>query len=180
MIFKRVIIILFIALVCGTVQAQQLAVKSDVAWDALMVPNLGADVVVGNRTTLGLNVFATNKIWNNDIKAFAVQPEYRYYFSGRAMHQHYIGLGGLGLAYSQKKEDRKTDCYAGGLGLLFGYVLHFGNRWNVDFHAGCGVYLFHKKKSLIEPKKSDWSEETSKGMLAAPTSFGVSINYVIK
>ncbi len=171
------IITIFISI---SIHAQQLAVKTDAVWDAMLMPNLGFDVVVGNRTTLGVAAFASPKVFNKDIKAYAVQPEYRYYFSGRAMHQHYIGVGSLALFYRQKKENYYQSVYTGGLGLLFGYVLHLGHRWNVDFHAGCGLYAFHKKKSVFDEPNDSWNKDTSHGLFAAPTSLGVSFNYVLK
>lgn len=178
---KKLVFIILAVFASLTIKAQQIAVKSDVVWDALTVPNIGVDVVVGNRTTLGVDVFACKNIWAKDIQAYGIQPEYRYYFSGRAMHQHYIGLGGIALAYKQEfNEKRHVEGYAAGPGLLFGYVMHLGKRWNIDFHAGCGVIVYHEKKMEYSDKSKKWVSCTDKGLFPAPTSLGISINYVLK
>lgn len=177
---KKIILLSLVLVASLSANAQLLAVKTDAALDLMRAANVGIDVAVGNRSTLGASLLAMNGTWGKDCEAYAFQPEYRYYFSGRAMHQHYLGLGGLAAHYNEQRDDRKMKAVSFGAGLIFGYTMHVGNRWNIDFHAGCGLHVFQKKVTIADQPLPEGEPATTQGMFAAPTSLGVSISYVIK
>ena len=60
--------------------AQKLAVKTNLLYDALLIPSLGAELAVGQRSTVNLTAtynpfsFGERK-WKN----WSLQPEYRYW-----------------------------------------------------------------------------------------------------
>ena len=178
---RKIFVLMLVAFASVSVQAQQLAIKSDAAWDLMRAFNLGVDVVVGNRTTLGVSGYACNNTWGKKLEAYAFQPEYRYFFSGRAMHQHYLGAGALGLYYRDKNHaDQYSKTIAFGGGLIFGYIMHLGKRWNIDFHACCGLFVYQKQRSALDAETGEWKHNQSQALFPAPTSLGVSISYVIK
>ena len=178
---KRIIVLSFVLLASISMYAQRWAIKTDAAWDLMRAFNVGVDVAVGNRTTLGVSGYACNGTGGKKVETYAFQPEYRYYFSGRAMHQHYLGVGALGAYFRDNSNtDQYTKAIAFGAGLIFGYTLHIGKRWNVDFHAGCGLYIFQKRKSVLDAETNDWTQTNSQGVFAAPTTLGVSFSYIIK
>ena len=93
------LIFLFMALGASQLRAQLIAVKTDALWDCAMVPNLGIELVTGERTSVGLSAFGSKNPWGKDISLVAVMPEFRYWFSGRPMNKHFVGLAALGTNY---------------------------------------------------------------------------------
>ena len=92
---KKLLLVILITF-CGiSAKAQMLAVNTDMLLDVMMTPNAGVEVVVGERTTLGGHIFGNYKPWGKDVKMVGVQPEYRYFFSGRPLHKFFVGAAGL-------------------------------------------------------------------------------------
>lgn len=179
-------LILFLSLTLCT-KAQMVSINTDVLMDALMIPNIGGELTIGEHSTLGLNVMGTSKSWGMDIKAWAIQPEYRHYFSTRPMNKLFVGICGLGTTYDFTIRGKRCDGYAVGAGLSFGYVLPLTERLNVDFHAGLGVVRYTHKESWegdhYDSNHLDEeliTEPNAKGLFAMPTRFGVSIQYILK
>ena len=76
-------IIIFSAI--GTTRAQMLALKSDALPYAAFAPNLGAELVTSNKTTVSLEAMFAYRSFGTNIRALAFSPEFRYYFHGRPM-----------------------------------------------------------------------------------------------
>lgn len=184
---KRLIIGAFTALcVCGTARAQMLAVGTDLAWDAVAVPNLSLEMVTGNSSTLSLSVLGTSGSWAlSDAKLVLVQPEWRHYFSGRPMHSHFVGLAALGGTYEFTHNGKVRDGYGGGLGLTFGYVWNFSKRWSLDVHAGLGCVAYSQKEYYVGDRYEEYSvngnvKANAHGYYLMPTRIGVSLSYIIR
>ena len=75
--------------------AQQIAVKTNGLSLLAGVPNLGCELVVGERSSVDLSFYGGYKPWGTDIKLIGLQPEYRYWFNGRPMVREYIGISAL-------------------------------------------------------------------------------------
>lgn len=167
-------------------EAQMLSVNTDVLMDVLQTPSAGAELVVSERSTVGLNVFGNHSPWGKDMKIIGVQPEYRYYFSGRPMHKHFVGVGGVGVAYDISWKGKIYDGGAFGLGLTFGYVFNVTRRVCVDCHLGLGV-IAYKHKEYFENDNYDadyvvdgvlWTN--ARGYCLLPTRIGVSVSYILR
>ena len=61
--FCVILLMLFCSLRGG---AQQLVVGTDVMLDAFQTPNLGAELITGERTSISLNVLGNYKPWGNN------------------------------------------------------------------------------------------------------------------
>lgn len=144
--WKLILFLLLVFLSPFRSNAQLLAVSSDVALLAVQTYNVGAEMTVGNRSTLGLNVMGNYHPWIlHDMRALAVMPEWRYYFSGRPMMYHFVGLTGVFCNYDFDWKGENYHGDAAGLGLSFGYVLPLSERVNLDFHTGVGFFFYHEK-----------------------------------
>ncbi len=170
----------------STVRAQMVAVSTDVLMDALMVPSIGAELVVGERTSVGLSCFVGHNPWGNDMKMAGLQPEWRYYFSGRPMHSYFIGVGGVVATYDITWKGKVYDGYACGLGLTFGYVISLGKRFNIDLHAGFGMIGYRQKEYFegdnyeADSNYGAPSQANASGYMLLPTRIGVSVAYILK
>lgn len=183
---KKLLIIVIAALSGSYAKAQMVAVNTDLLMDLLATPSGGIELVVGERSTLGLDVMGNYHPWKKNMKMIVVQPEYRYYFSGRPMHKHFIGIGGLAASYDVKLKGKVHNGTGLGIGVVFGYVANLGKRFNIDFHAGFGAIGYkHKEYSIGDNYDSSYTENGELGTNATgyyllPTRVGVSLTYILK
>lgn len=183
---KRLLLILIATLAIGTARAQLIAVGTDVVSDGLMLPNIGFELVTSNSSTLSLNVLGTKNPWGHDAEAFALQPEYRFFFSGRPMYHEFVGIGAIGTIYDVTIDDKVYDGYAAGVGLTFGYVFKLTQRINIDCHAGFGVIAYKRKEYFVgDHYDEDYStggveRPNAHGYYTLPTRIGVSLTYILK
>ena len=148
--------------------AQKLAAGVDALWLATGMANIGAEMTVGRASTLSLYFMGISHPWvNTDMKGIALQPEWRYYLSGRPMYHHFIGIGAITGTYNFKFNNKLYNGSAAGLGLTFGYVLPISARLNIDLHAGYG--LIHAQ-----------DRERGKHNYMLPTRMGVTVSYIFR
>lgn len=183
---KKILFAALLAVASATARAQLVAVSTDVLMDALLTPSVGGELVVGERTSIGLSLFGNHNPWGKTMKIMGLQPEWRYYFSGRPMHRHFVGIGGLGAQYDITWKGKVYDGSAAGIGLTFGYVLPLSKRLNVDFHAGLGV-IYYRQKEYFEADHYDidfaygsTAQANASGYVLLPTRIGVSVSYILK
>lgn len=164
--------------------AQLLSVNTDVAWDAYMSPNLGFELTVADKSTLQINALTVQKPYGLDFRGTAIQPEYRYYFSGRPMHKHFVGIGAIGAVYKADIKGKEYDGYGVGAGMTFGYVLPITSRLNVDFHAGLGYVHYNQKEYFYnqdhQTNEAGYEVANAKGSYLMPTRIGVSLSYILR
>ena len=93
--------VLLLLLLCSlpALHAQQVAVKTNGLMLAAMMPNVGCEFVVGERSSIDLSAFGSINIYGNKAKMIGFQPEYRYWFNGRPMTREFIGVAALGASY---------------------------------------------------------------------------------
>ncbi len=183
---KKILLAFLLFLSASSLRAQMLAVGTDVLMDALQLPNLGAEMVVGERSVIGLHVFGGYKPWGKDVKVMGVQPEYRWFFSGRPMYRFFLGAGALATSYDVTWAGKVYNGNAVGAGMTFGYVLPLTNRLNVDFHAGFGA-IYYRQKEYFEGDfyDEDYSvngvmRTNATGYTLLPTRIGISLSYILK
>lgn len=183
---KRLLLIAIAVFVSVGLRAQMIAVGTDVAQDLLMTPNFGAEMVIGDNSTIGLSVFGNHKPWGKDMKMIGVQPEYRYYFSGRPMYSFFIGAGGIFGGYDISWKGKVYEGTAYGAGIIFGYVFNLTNRLNIDIHGGFGAIGYNGKEYFDgDYYDGDYYEDgelktNAKGYFLFPTRLGVSVTYILK
>lgn len=179
-IIKRILIIgtfLFFALQAS---AQMVAVKSDVLKDAMMIPNITADFTVGERHTLGVQLFGASKIYGNTAEIIGIAPSFRYWISGRPLSRFFIGVTAQAANYTI---NWKSDSYHGNslaAGLNFGYVFNLSTKFNIEVVGGTDLLYYSQKEYRKGDAYINYGEEpNSKGTLIMPR-LEVALQYVIR
>ena len=154
---KRKILFLMIALSVSLhfrLNAQEVAIKTNVLSDAFLNVNAGIEVSVAPRWSIDLSGDFNG--WNlshgRRWKHWLVQPEARYWFC-EALGGHFVGLHAftgqynvghldtdfkfLGTNFANFKTHRYQG-WIGGRGLAYGYSWLLGKHWNLEAEIGLG------------------------------------------
>lgn len=181
-------ILLLCCLWCGVapaLKAQQLAVKTNALMWAAMMPNAECEVVVGERTSVGLSLFGSTSIYGHEAKIIGLQPEYRYWFNGRPMTREFIGVSLLGASYDITWGRHIYQGDAAGAGVTMGYVMYLGKRWNLEFYGGFGAVFFKQKQYYVDDNYADYTDSqathtNADGYKLLPPKVGISISYIFR
>ena len=137
--------------------AQHVAVKTNLVYDATSTVNLGAEIGLAPKWTLDLsgNLNAWSKNDHTKWKHCMVQPEARYWFCDR-FSRHFIGAHLIGGAFNfgninnslsflgtdfSKLTDLRYQGYAYGCGVAYGFAFMLSKHLNLELEAGFG-YLY--------------------------------------
>lgn len=184
----------FINLPAKSQSYHNVALKTNLLYDATATANLGLEFGLGRKWSLdisgNLNVwsFSEGKRW----KHWLAQPELRYWFCGNlgghflALHalggQYNVGkidldfLGFLGDNFKEFKDYRHQGWYGGG-GIGYGYCWILGKHWNLELEVAAG-YIY-TKYDLFEC--ADCGRKIKSGLThryIGPTKLAFNIGYV--
>lgn len=132
---------------------QEVALKSNLLYDATLTLNLGVEKKFAPKWTgdlsANLNAWAIdNRRW----KHWLVQPEIRYWFC-QAFAGHFVGAHLLGGQYNwgnlhmpfkflgtdfRKLDDYRYQGWMAGAGIAYGYSWIINRRWNIEAELGFG------------------------------------------
>lgn len=182
---KTVIVVLLALSGIQTVDAQQVAVKTNGLMILAGTPNLGCELVTGEHSSMDFSVFGHYNPYGLDSKLLGFQPEFRYWFNGRPMIREYIGVAALGATYDMHFGDNVYDGDAVGIGITAGYSISLNKYLNLEFYGGFGAIVFWQKQYYkydnYEDSFVDGSVRTNaNGYKLLPIKLGVSISYIIK
>ena len=156
--FKRVFVALMaMSLLFISIRGQNVAIKTNLLYDATASPNIGVEFKLAPRWSLDVSGNFNNwTIKGHKWKHWLVQPEARYWFCD-AFAKHFIGLHALGGQYNagnlknnikflgtdfSKLSHSRYQGWGAGAGLAYGYALPLSHHWNMEFEIGIGyVYL---------------------------------------
>lgn len=192
--FKKLKITLGLLLAsCASMFAQDVALKTNLLYDALLSPSLGLEFGLAPKWSLdisgSINAWTINeKRWRH----WMVQPELRYWFCQR-FAGHFLaahGIGGqynvgnlhnnihfLGSDFSVVSNGRRVQGWGAGAGIGYGYSWILGKHWNLEAEIGVGwihtwydIYPCTKcGKAIATDKEHDYF---------GPTKAAVNIIYV--
>ena len=166
--------------------ASYFALKSNLLYDALLVPNLALEASIGSGWTLGAGgMFAW---WSKDAKhrywrIYGGDLEIRKYFGAlsksKPLQGHHLGIYGDFLTYDFEfgaKGYQSKVTYAAGI--RYGYSHPIGKRLNLDFALGIG-YLHSNYKTYVPKDGCYVYQETKKRKWLGPTQAEISLVWLL-
>jgi len=180
---KKFVFVFLLTLLAGANQkvlGQSWTIRTNLAYDAMLIPSLGAEYALSDRHSISLmgtyNRFNSgDKKWKN----WSVQPELRLWreapFMGWFMGINVIGggfninnvqIGGLGEKHRQG--------YMMGTGLSVGYHKMLSTHWNLEFSLGADVLLTSYDRFNV----GEYEGHFERGIVL-PIGTGISLVYVI-
>ena len=174
-----------VILLAGGVQradAQKLAVKTNLLYDATGTVNFGVEMAIAPRWTLDMPSNINDwKMYNGrQWKHYLTQPEVRYWFCNRfaghflGIHAHYgrYNIGNidnnikfLGTNFGALKDNR-FDGWLLGAGIGYGYAFVLNSHWNLELELGIGY-------AYLEYDKYNWKSNEKLEHLAHHNYFGI-------
>ena len=140
-------------------RAQNVALKTNLAYDAVAAANLGLEFGLAPRWTMDIsgNSMPWKFYTGTSRKHAFVQPEARYWFCDR-FAGHFLGIHAHGGIYNitgvgildkipfmpdevSLLDERRYQGWFAGAGLAYGYAVILGKHWNMEFEIG-GGYAF--------------------------------------
>lgn len=186
---RRIPAVLFVAagliLFSSKAGAQQIGVKTNALMWAALTPNAGCEVVVGERSSLELSMFGHYNPYGLESRLFAVQPEYRYWFSGRPMAREFVGVSAMIADYNMIISNHVYDGSAGSVGIIGGYAFSLNRSWRLELSGGLALLGFRQKQYYRHDNYDDYfieqdSPVNSWGYKLFPAKLGVTFTYIIK
>lgn len=157
------------------IRAQNLAVKTNLLYDATATINIGAEIALAPEWTLDVSGNYNAWDWKDNRKwrHFLIQPEARYWFCEK-FNGHFIGLHMHGGQFNTGNVctpfglfgDCRTTRHEGwyyGAGISYGYQWILRDRWNFELNIGAGyvgsdygVYERPVCGAYLGPEHQDW------------------------
>jgi hypothetical protein len=145
----------------------------------------------------GYNPWTLDKQENLKAKHFLVTPEFRYWFC-EAFQGHFIGIHGNytqfnvsginvpdvffkpseGGLFLNDLQYARSQGWAAGAGLNYGYAFPISRRWNMEFTLGLGFW--YTDYDRFESRKCGLFQEHVSKYAVGPTELGISFIYMIK
>lgn len=155
---KIVLLLLFVAGSLSALQAQNVALKTNLLYWATATPNLGLEASVGRKHTIqlfyGLNPWKSSS--GKSLRHWVLQPEYRYWFC-ESFNGWFLGVHAMGgefnaghfdfpgKIFEELKDHRYEGWFAGG-GVTAGYQWVISRHWNFEASLGIGYdYIKYDK-----------------------------------
>lgn len=169
--------------------AQRLAVKTNVLSLAATAPDIGFELVTGEKVSLALNMtFAQNPYWRDrslgeevPTSFFILKPEARYWFNGRPLTRFYAGVNALAASYDFPLWEVLHKGTAAGVGLTAGYVINLGKRLDLELSTGAGLLFYWGKRHAGGAPFPLEDEMTAvHGYKLTPNHLGITLVYIIK
>ena len=166
--------------------ASYFAQKSNLLYDALLVPNLSLEASIGSGWTLGAGGMLA--WWSKDAKhrywrIYGGDLEIRKYFGtlskSKPLQGHHLGIYGDFLTYDFEfgaKGYQSKATYAAGI--KYGYSHPIANRLNLDFALGIG-YLHSNYKTYVPRDGCYVYQETKKRKWLGPTQAEISLVWLL-
>lgn len=151
---KHFFLLIFTVLGLFKINAQDVGLKSNLIYDALLTPTLGVEVGLAPKWSIdvsgSLNAWTVN---NKSWKQWMVQPEARYWFCQR-FAGHFMGLHALGGQFNfgnlniggnnflgtnlKQLENHRLQGWMVGAGIAYGYSWILSKHWNLEAELGLG------------------------------------------
>lgn len=138
--FSTAVLISVLLAFASSAKAQSVAIKTNMAGWAMMMPNLGVELVANERSSFEMNVYQSAADgWLKQVNATALQLGYRYWFSLEPMDGFFLGLTAAAAHYKAEINDLERKGLAVPAGVNFGYSWPMGRRMNFEISYGAGL-----------------------------------------
>lgn len=173
-------------------QAQSVALKTNLLYDATATVNLGLETAISPKWTFDINGNYNGwKIDNRQIKHWMAQPEFRYWFCEK-FHGNFIGIHAIGGQYNMANlphtfdflgnhfkaaADGRVKGWAAGAGLSYGHTWMLAKHWNLEAEIGLG-WMYMRYDTFDKPFGGKKVRDNAVHNYVGPTKLALNLVYV--
>lgn len=181
----RIKILIAILLVFGaktSLNAQRIAVTTNILEDVVLTPNIGIDIVVADQQSVSLDASAAPYKLSENMynKSLTLRVGYKYWFN-QAFYSHYAGVDLIASSYDFGLRNYKSKYEYVGLGVGYGYSLIIGKRLNFVPCVGLGLAVgksYDGHDHMVKPGQGVEAVATTT-IKPVITRLGITIQYVL-
>ena len=162
-----------------------LAIETNLLGDALVIPNIGAEVGIYKGLTIGgnyQNIWLRNSAYTRWYRFEGFEAGINYYINKekRPFKGHHIGIYGQLVTWDFTINGRGylAERWAYGGGISYGYVLPVGRRFNLDFEIGVGYLGGNMHEYIPEDGHRVW-QFVEPFRWIGPTKVGITLQWLI-
>lgn len=160
--FPKLLATLALTIIGLPALSQEVAIKTNLLYDATATPNLGVEVGVGGKSTVnivyGINPwkFSSSTHGERYAKHWVLMPEYRWWTCSR-LNGHFFGVHAMGgqlnvsnvdipvpgfffsgVKLNKAARDSRYQGAFAGAGFTYGYQYPLSRHWNLEGEIGVG------------------------------------------
>jgi hypothetical protein len=188
---KTWVSLLFFIFTTCAVHSQQIAIKSNLVYDATGTVNIAGEFAINK--TFSVNLSANYNGWMlmkpYAWKHYMVQPEFRYWLR-ESFNGHYAGVHLMYVGFDVERMSlpffgfMRRSLYLNGTayggGISYGYHLYLTPRLNLEFTLGAGfLKLTYDKVEDYRTREDTKTYIPMTRNYIGPTQLGISIVYII-
>lgn len=183
---KRIKIIFIIILLIATktsLNAQRIALTTNLLEDAILTPNIGVDIVVADNQSITFDASCapyklSQQFYN---KCMTFRAGYKYWFN-QAFYAHYIGVDAVANSSDFKMGNIGSRDEYIALGVGYGYSFILGKRLNLVPSVGVGLAFGQTYDGYDHMVKPGQGVEAVATRVVKPvvTRLGLTLQYVLK
>lgn len=164
-----------------------LAARTNLLYDAAVIPNIGLEIPLGNHWTLNADWFYTwfknddrHRYWQGYGGYFGVRKYFGAASEENPFTGHHLGAYGLMMTYDVEWGGRgyQSPDWGFGGGIEYGYSLPIARRFNLDFSLGVGFQDGKYHEYLPMDGHYVWQETHHRNWFG-PTKAEVSLKWLI-
>ncbi len=190
---RKSILVLLFASIMQYVSAQEIGIKTNLASDALLNANIGAEMRLSPKWSVDLS--GDFNFWDlshdRKWKHWTVMPEARYWLcdalGGHFFGAHLLGgefnVGNLDLPFSflgtdfRQLRDNRFQGWRAGAGIAYGYSWLLSKHWNLEAEIGIGyVYARYDRFECADCGRKVESDRSHHYF--GPTKAAINLVYV--
>lgn len=180
---KFIIVAVLLIATKTSVDAQRIALTSNLFEDAILTPNVGVEIVVADRQSLTFDTsFAPYKICEQfHNKQMTFRAGYKYWLN-QSLYAHYIGLDAVASSsdFGIGRNDYSNEYV--GIGLGYGYSFILTKKLNIVTGVGVGVAYGNSYQGHDHMNSSGQAVEAvaTPGFKPILTRLSVTLQYILK
>jgi len=180
--FATIFTLLFV-LCTGTMFAQGIAVRSNLAADALGYVNAGIDLTLNDQTTVCISGVVGKSFLPLLKKTFAVggQVECRHWFSHQPYEDFFCGVTATPAIYQMTRKGTQHNGFAIPVGFNFGYSWPINRQLNLEASYGAGI-IGYTETGGRDNRGNIFGKSIDKNYYLdfSTTNFNIGVTYILK
>ena len=162
-----------------------LAIETNLLYDAIVIPNIGAEIGVYKGLTIGgnyQNIWLRNSSYTRWYRFEGFEVGINYYINkeNRPFKGHHFGIYGQMVTWDFTIDGRGylAERWAYGGGIVYGYALPIGKRFNLDFEIGVGYLGGNMHEYIPQDGHRVW-QFVEPFHWIGPTKIGITLQWLI-